>query len=153
MERAPMSLFCIKIERARRRMQLRTGYQRILEQAVYDEDLNQIANNVSEARNARLVSSAYATWRSKFHKIQIEKFVGQKHQLALVERTFMQWREAFQGAMEVKIQDQVQQQAIRSAQAFYNEKLEKQCFSQLVWNLINTRQSNQARNYYKDTIK
>jgi len=44
-----MSLFCIKIERANRKIKLRQGFQEILEKAVYDQDLEQIANNVREA--------------------------------------------------------------------------------------------------------
>ena len=153
MARAPMSLFCIKVERAKRRIELRQGYQRILEQAVRDQDLDQMATNLQETRHARLVSDAYSTWRGKFRQIQLEKYVAQKQKLTLVERMFGQWREAFQEAREVQIQDQVQQQAIKSARAFYDGKLEKTCFSKLVWNLISKRQSRQARVYYQESLK
>ena len=39
MQRAPLSIFCNKIEKARRRIILRVGFQKALEMAVHDEEL------------------------------------------------------------------------------------------------------------------
>ena len=58
----------------------------------------------------------------------------------------------FDEKMESKQAEETEVKALRYASSFNNEKLIRKAFTNLVWNLINKRQINNAVEFYKGSL-
>ena len=63
MQRAPMTLFCNKVQRANRRIQLRLSFQRVLQMAVYDQELEGVSEHFQKSRDANLLSRIFDSFK------------------------------------------------------------------------------------------
>lgn len=58
MQRAPLSLFCSKLDKAKKRINLRVGFQKVLEMAVQDEELDSIKVRFDAMQDHRMTCRA-----------------------------------------------------------------------------------------------
>lgn len=59
MQRAPVTLACTKIQRAHRRIELRYSFQKVLQIAVYDQELDGLNEAFTAAVAQRRVSKIF----------------------------------------------------------------------------------------------
>ena len=93
MQRTPLTLFCTKIERAHRRVQIRVSFQQILESAVEDQELEGVEAKLIRTFNARKVSRVFNVLRKAHQLRKKANHVAQQAKVSLVGRTFYSWME------------------------------------------------------------
>ena len=93
MRRAPISLLANKIERASRKIELRRGLQAIVEQGIFDEDLEYAAADQVKARELSLARDCLQTWVKAFKVRQISHKVAKSHNKMTQGKYFAQWQE------------------------------------------------------------
>ena len=59
MKRAPITLACVKIQRAQRIIQLKHGFTNILAKAVHGQELEEIETYVRDARHGRILAHTF----------------------------------------------------------------------------------------------
>ena len=91
MKRAPVSLFCNKIERADRHIQLRLCFQKILETAVYDQDLEVIEGNFSQELSQRKKAQVLNELKKNLVQGRKSHYLSQKCNKNILRNFFYTW--------------------------------------------------------------